>query len=215
MKKQVFSLISLLLITTINYSFKHSPTVNTYIKIKGEKEFVVDTKNSTFGWTGKKLTGEHSGFISVSSGKIIMNGDLIVGGKFEIDMKSITCTDLKDKKSNGDLVGHLKSDDFFAVDKFPVSTFEIISSEKSTGADASVLYLNVKGKLTIRGVTEEIIIPVSVARNNIEITCFANFNVDRTKFNVKYNSKKFFESIGDRLIYDDFVVDLKLNAKVK
>src|SRR3954465_15217800 len=79
--------------------------------------YKVDTKKSTLVWTGKKVTGAHTGNISLSKGTIVADGKNIKSGNFEIDMNSITVTDLKDSTYNQKLVGHLKNDDFFGVEK--------------------------------------------------------------------------------------------------
>lgn len=79
---------------------------------KSVKEFKVQASESKVFWTGKKVSGEHTGVISIKNGKIVLDGDKIVGAKINIDMSSIICTDIEDANYNQKLVGHLKSDDF-------------------------------------------------------------------------------------------------------
>ena len=86
----------------------------------------VDINNSTVKWTGKKVLGQHEGLVSIKSGELTIEKDMIKGGSFVIDMTSISCTDIVDKKSNQSLVGHLKSDDFFGVSSHPTARLLIL-----------------------------------------------------------------------------------------
>src|SRR5688572_19259613 len=114
--KKVFLLISVLY---SSYSYSQD----------GGSKFVADPSKSTIEWTGKKLTGEHYGEIILRSGELTFSKDKLIGGTFEMDMNSITCTDITDAKSNKRLLDHLKSEDFFSVNRFPTSQFTIISVE--------------------------------------------------------------------------------------
>ena len=55
----------------------------------------VDLTKSTFQWTGKKITGQHAGKIILKSASLDIKEDKLLGGKFEMDMKSITVEDLE------------------------------------------------------------------------------------------------------------------------
>ena len=93
---------------------------------KGETaSYEVNTKESKVYWTGKKVTGEHTGYISIGNGLVNVEGEKIIGGEVNIDLNSMVCTDLTNEGINQKLIGHLKSDDFFSVDKFTVAKFEI------------------------------------------------------------------------------------------
>jgi polyisoprenoid-binding protein YceI len=70
-----------------------------------------------------------------------------------------------------------------------------------------------KGKLTIKGITSDITFPATIKTDGNTVTADAVITVDRTKYDIKYGSKKFFESIGDKAIYDDFELAVKLVAK--
>ena len=89
----------------------------------------IDTNESNIKWMAKKVTGEHEGNINLIEGSLEMDGDKISGGNFSVDMTSISCTDLTGEYK-GKLEGHLKSDDFFSVDKFPKASLIITKSEK-------------------------------------------------------------------------------------
>jgi polyisoprenoid-binding protein YceI len=172
----------------------------------------VDVTNSQLSWLGKKVTGEHNGTISLKSGQLEMNGKNFVGGSFEIDMASIDHADIEDPKWNAKLVGHLKSDDSFSVEKFPVSKF-VITEVKSINKDGNNSHI--KGELTIKGITKIIEFPVKIEQNESGITATAQIVIDRSKFDVRYGSGSFFENLGDKLIYDDFTMDVKLITSSK
>lgn len=174
------------------------------------KNYTVDTKATTATWIGKKVTGQHTGAISVSKGTIVSDGKNVTGGNFEFDMNSITCTDLTDKGYNEKLVGHLKNDDFFAVDKNPTAKFVLTKATLKSGND-----YDVTGNLTIKGKTNEITFPAMIKADDKVIVAVAKILVNRTKFDIKYGSASFFESIGDKAINDEFELDVNLVANAK
>ncbi|GAB4329163.1 MAG: hypothetical protein OHK0038_03190 [Flammeovirgaceae bacterium] len=194
--KSIFAALTVLAV--VSFSFKlPNGTLN------------VDTANSKIIWTGKKVTGSHTGGINLSKGSLEMNKGKLVGGSFEIDMNSITCTDLTGEW-NGKLIGHLKSDDFFGVEKHSTAKFEITKAEDKGNGDYQV-----KGKATIKGITQEIEFPAKVQIAGDKVTATAKVVIDRTKFNVKYGSGTFFSDLGDKMIYDNFELDVTLVSNVK
>ncbi|MDR6786353.1 polyisoprenoid-binding protein YceI [Pedobacter africanus] len=167
--------------------------------------YKVDLEKSSISWLGKKLTGSHNGSIDLQSGSLLFDGKKLSGGNFVINM-----TTIKDADKSARLEGHLKADDFFGTDKFATSTFVI---KKVTAAAAN--QVNVTGDLTIKGVTNSITFPASVAWNadgSVSATA-EKVIVDRTKFGIKYRSKGMFPDVGDKMIYDDFELSVKLVAK--
>lgn len=172
---------------------------------KGAKKAVVlavDTKASKVNWLAKKVTGQHEGTINISSGSLVTAGTAVTGGEFVIDMKSIVCTDITDAEYNKKFIGHITTGDFFEVEKYPTSTFKIT---KVNGA-------NITGNLTLHGVTKPVTFPAKVTMVGGKATAVASIPVDRTDFGVKYGSKKFFDSIGDKAIDDVFNLTVSLVA---
>ncbi len=161
----------------------------------------INLNKSVVKWTGKKIGGSHNGVIKIKSGHFeLKNGD-IANGTVVMDMNSITNTDLTDEGYNQKLVGHLKSDDFFGVETFPISTFQISNAEKFKNNKATVT-----GVLTIKGKSENISFDV-VKEGNV---FSAQLLVDRSKFNVRYGSNSFFDNLGDKAIDDIFTLDIQL-----
>jgi len=166
--------------------------------------YTVDVAKSTVTWIGKKVTGSHNGTIALKSGSLNVDGKNVTGGTFVIDMNSIKDADGSDK-----LEGHLKADDFFGTAKFPTSTFVIT---KVTGSAANA---TVAGNLTIKGITKPLTFPatLTIGTDGTVTALAGKIVVDRTKYDIKYGSKSFFDSIGDKAINDEFEIGVKLVAK--
>ena len=160
----------------------------------------VDASKSKVLWLAKKVGGQHSGDIALKEGALVFNGKKLVGGNFVVDMKTINTTDLQGEYK-GKLDGHLKADDFFAVEKFPTSTLVF----KSIGAKASNTY-TVTADLTIKGITAPVTFDI-VANKGV---ANATVMVDRTKYDIKYASKNF-GALADKAIDDEF--ELKVSLK--
>jgi polyisoprenoid-binding protein YceI len=173
----------------------------------------VDTAATKLNWLGKKVTGQHEGAIALKSGEIMVDKDMITGGKFEIDMNSMTCTDIADPDTNGKLLGHLKSEDFFGTEKFPTATFQIKSAKALPKADANGNTHEISGDLTIKGISKPSKFPAKVELKADAVTATGTVVVDRTLYGVKYGSGKFFQNLGDKVINDNFSITLNLSAK--
>lgn len=165
------------------------------------QDFKASTEKSELKWTGKKVTGEHWGYVNLKDGKLNFKSNKITSGEFTIDMTSLTCKDLTDETYNQKLIGHLKSDDFFSVEKYPSVKLVITESSVFVNNEATV-----NGKLTIKGITH----PISFKAKKDGNVYSSTLTIDRTKYDVKYGSGKFFDSLGDNMIYDDFIIDVKL-----
>jgi polyisoprenoid-binding protein YceI len=165
------------------------------------QNLTVDTEKSTLAWHGEKVTGEHDGMIELKEGWLSWNNDKLTGGEFVIDMSSITNTDLEEAEYNTKLVNHLKSDDFFGVEKFPTAKLEIKSSEKFSNGKAKI-----KAHLTIKDITHQIEFDAQKDGSWF----MAEIIVDRSKYDVRYGSGSFFDNLGDKMIYDDFTMTVKI-----
>ncbi|PKQ63884.1 hypothetical protein BZG02_07665 [Labilibaculum filiforme] len=164
----------------------------------------LNAAKSNVEWLGKKVTGEHSGTIKVASGNLTIDNGEILDGSFVVDMTSILCTDLKEE-SKDKLEGHLKSDDFFGVEKFPESKFVIAQGTKMNDGNYKV-----KGSVTIKGITESVEFTVNLHQHDASTHVSGKVVLDRTKFDVRYGSGSFFDNLGDKTIYDDFELTLDL-----
>lgn len=172
--------------------------------------YELNTTQSKIKWIGKKFLGSHYGWIKFKSGNLSFDGSKILSGYFEVDMRTIQDEDLTDNALNQKLVKHLKSDDFFGVDKFPISSFNITHSTLLKNSNAGDPNIAITGKMTIKGITQTISFPAIVAVEGDRLRAKVKLDIDRTKFNVRYGSGSFFDNLGDNVIYDNFTLELDL-----
>ncbi len=170
--------------------------------------YTVDAGASSIVWTGYKVTGKHTGTVKVQSGNLTFDNGTLTGGTFTIDMTSIKCTDLEGEWADK-LVGHLKSDDFFGVTKYPTSKFVITRViPQDTKGNYKIL-----GNLTIKEKTKEVKFLGSAVENGGVINASGKLVLDRSEYDVKYGSGSFFDGLGDKTIYDEFDMQIALVAK--
>lgn len=158
----------------------------------------IDLKKSTLHWQGTKVTGRHWGTIGFKSGSITEKDGALTGGNFVVDMDSFTVTDLKGEWGEK-LSSHLKNADFFEVKKHPTATLKVKKVEGMT----------VTADLTIKGKTNEVSFVLAKIGNAYQGT----LTFDRTKFGIKYGSKSFFKSIGDKAIHDEVSLVFSVTQK--
>ena len=184
MKNRVQTIIVALIIATVTFAF-------TTIE-DGKKE--IKTETSSVTWKGYKVTGSHKGSIAIKEGQLTFKDDKLVGGDFIIDMSTIENKDMEGEYK-AKLEGHLKSDDFFGVEKFPTASL-VFTNVKSTGKNS----YEVTADLTIKDKTNPVTFDISIYGSKAT----ANIKIDRTKFDVRYGSTSFFDDLQDKAIYDEF-----------
>lgn len=162
----------------------------------------INAGESSINWTGKKVTGQHTGTLNFSSGFLTFENDALSGGEFVVDMTSLTVTDLEAGKGKEKLEGHLTSDDFFGVKDHKNAKLVIKEAAKMDGG------YKIKGDLTIKGKTHPITFDLVVNG----ATASTTLSVDRTKYDIKYGSGSFFDNLGDKTISDEF--ELAVNLKM-
>lgn len=176
--------------------------------------FVVQKDRSVINWKGgNKFTPKaHAGTLLLSDGSFALTDGQVTAGKFTADMNSMNSAgdEYTDGAAKvGNLIGHLKSADFFDVANFPTASFEITSI--AAVADQPGVTHNVTGNLTIKGITKSITFPASVTVAGNELTATATFTIDRSQWEVKYGSETFFMDLAkDKLIKNE--IELGLNV---
>ncbi len=171
-------------------------------------DFALDKAASKVKWEAKKVTGKHNGTISFASGTITAKKGVISAGSFVIDMKTIICEDLTDAGYNKKLIGHLTSDDFFGVAKFPESTMTIKTVAPISGDDFKII-----ADLTIKGITQPVAFTAKVTKDGPQISASGVITVNRTLYGIKYGSASFFQGIADKAIEDNFTLTFSIVAK--
>ena len=127
-------------------------------------------------------------------------------------MTSIQNTDIESLEWKEKLEKHLMAEDFFFADSFPNAILEI-KNHRQTINDKSENIDQIIADLTIRGITHEINFPFQISQANSIFNAEGKINVNRTLFNIKYKSGTFFKDLGDRMIYDDFIVRFSVQTK--
>jgi polyisoprenoid-binding protein YceI len=173
----------------------------------------LDLEESHVEWTGRNLLNRHHGSIKLKDGSLRFEKGILVGGEVIFDMSSITCENLTGTPLHDVLVGHLKSDDFFDVERYPTARFEIISSEvldDKSGAPN----LAVHGRLTLKNVTDSVEFTAAAGVTpEGQPAAQAAFAFDRTKWNVLYGSGRFFHRLAGHLVNDLIEVQVRMVGK--
>ncbi|MDC1037557.1 YceI family protein [Candidatus Marinimicrobia bacterium] len=201
MKKRILILAALSLLTVV------------YASSKNEKTFNVDTQKSNLEWVGTKVTSDHNGTIQMQAGTVSLKGDRVVGGTFTVDMTSIVNLDMESEEWNQKLVGHLKSDDFFSVGSYPTATFKITKVKKRRFVKASEANYEIKGVLTIKGIAKDVTFPARIIRNDQGYEATGKIDLDRTRWDIRYGSGKFFDKLGDKMIHDLFTLKFSFQTE--
>lgn len=167
------------------------------------QKFNIVSTQSNIAWVGRKVTGAHDGTIDIKEGELILNDGKVTGGKITIDTTSIKILDITDPATNAQFAGHLASDDFFSIEKYPEAFLEITSVSGN----------HVEGELTIKGITHPVDFEIAVHVNGDQLTATGKLVLDRTKYEMKFRSGNFFKDLGDTLIYNDFDLSVSVTAK--
>ncbi len=185
-------------------------TLTLAVAVIGQDKATIDVETSVIEWKGSKVIGNsHTGTLQFKDGVLKMKKGNLVGGEFTVDMTTLEDTDLSGGMKSK-LEGHLKSDDFFGVEKYPTSRLEITKVGKEKNGIAQV-----SAKLTIKGTTEEITFPAEVTITDGWAIASADLTFDRSKFDVRYGSGSFFDNLGDKAISDDIELTVKIRAKTQ
>lgn len=183
-------------------------TVATTTASLADGAYSVDTLKSVANWEGRKVVLTKwidQGTIKIASGTLAVSAGAVTDTKLVFDMNSIAVT-LTGKNGGFDMLAkHLKSDDFFNATKYPTATFQATDLKLTPGTQQTIT-----GKLTIRDTSKDIEVPVMVNMEGNQLVVVGSTTVDRSQFNVKYGSGKFFKNLGDNLIDDNFSLSFKV-----
>ena len=177
--------------------------MKTYLKItlivcfltntlRAQTIFQINTTTSVINWTGHAEIGSYSpaGTLNFKGGNVTINNKKITAAMLTVDMKSM-------KQENQHLLEHLKSDDFFDVEKFPDSKITIDNVVSGVA----------HGQLTIKNRTLSFQCPISVQTKDGFTVVSGKTMVDRTKYGIIYNSGNFFSGLGDKAIRNTFDIE--------
>ncbi len=196
MRKKLFSLaIPALFVAAVMVSCKKDKPLtsesNEVTTTKDGSQYTLDTLNSKVEWKGYKVfkseNTSHFGTIKFESGDVTVKDGKLESGKFVADMNSLTSVDLKDSPEDmGKLNGHLKSGDFFEVEKFPTASYEITKVTPATEGDYNTL---LDGNLTIKGITKSVQFKANVSVKEGEVSVATEpKDIKREEFGVKFQA---------------------------
>jgi polyisoprenoid-binding protein YceI len=177
----------------------------------GTARYEIDQAASMVEWTGGNLFNRHTGTVQLGRGSIDVKDGLLAGGRLTVDMTTLRCTDITDPVLNAHLVAHLKSDDFFSIEKYPTAEFDIFAATFLSVAKPDEANYEIRGNFTLRGLTNPLDVSAVVARESGgAFTAQARLDIDRTLWGAVYGSPKFFGRLGEHLVND--VVHLYLKV---
>lgn len=210
MKTKIFKFLTIIAVSTavLSCKTKADEAVTSDAETVATSEvtstkYMANATESIIEWTGYKPTGKHNGTIKVETGVFTVNDGKLESGSFIIDMNSI-----KDADGSAKLEGHLKSADFFDVEKHASAAFEVTGFEMVDGKSM------LSGNLKLKDVKNNVTFPVTTSVDGDIFTLTSEvFTIDRSKWNVEYGSKSFFDDLGDKFINDD--IELKVTVKAK
>jgi|SRR3989344_2542878 len=180
--------------------------------LTGSQTYAINSEKTVMRWEGKKpLIPNYTdrGTIAVKSGTVAMKDGAVTSGSFIIDMTSIAAVSTGKNSGETMLSKHLKSAAFFDTEKFPTAEF-VITGVANNPED---MMYQVAGNLTIKGITKPITFPAKIYQAGDAIKAEARVTLDRTNWNVRYGSDKFFDNLGDKIIDNIFVVEFTLVAE--
>ena len=172
------------------------------------EKYSIDTTESVITWEGSMVFGfdeEHIGYVYTSKGELMIEKDSLVGGTAEIDMNTI---EFKDKENKNTPVKHLKSPDYFDVEKFPISTISITKVAYAVRGN-----IKVTGNLTIKGITNPVTFPAKIEVKDGIVKANGKVVIDRTQWGIRYRSGKFYDNLADQAVSDDIEIHMKIVAK--
>jgi polyisoprenoid-binding protein YceI len=159
----------------------------------------LDPAGSKIKFAGSKVTGKHEGEFTKASGSVTLAAGKIEGGKVAIEVETASVKSDAEK-----LDGHLKSPDFFDVEKFPKASF--VSTSIKAGGDKGASH-TVTGELELHGVKKTVSFPATITQSSGLTFGKAEFVINRKDFGIVYPGK------SDDLIRDDVLLTLELRTK--
>jgi len=163
---------------------------------QGQK-YQITPQNSKIDFVGSKVTGSENGSFGNFSGQVDYTGAPENSRvNITINMNSVTT-------QSAGLDKHLKTADFFDVEKYPQAAF--VSTAIKPGGENGATH-TVTGNLTMHGVTKAITFPATIAVTPDTATVDSSFSVNRKDFGINY------AGAADNLIRDDVVLTLHIRA---
>jgi len=177
-----------------------------------DRHYRIDSEKSLVTWTGRSLSGRHTGNLAVSEGELTIAEGQLTGGRIVIDMKSISNVDLQGADFRNLLISHLLSEDFFEVSRYPSAEATLKGWRPIPDSTPGTANYEIDALLTIKGITHTVRFAALIVPQADGIKAQATLDIDRTAWNVTYGSGKFFERLGMHLVNDIITLEFFLVA---
>ena len=164
------------------------------------EKYVASPSRCETSWTGSAAFSSYqlTGSIPINSGQVIIKDEWIQACVIEFNVKGI-------EHEEKDLVDHLKSEDFFAVNDYPFALFEF--TEPCEIIDGKVMAI---GELTIRDHINSEQFYVAIEFIGEQMICTFSCTVNRVEYGINHNSPSLFKHLKDDAIADEFTLQSKL-----
>ena len=187
---------------------------------------ILDNKKSVIRLKGglKFVNNDHTGTLKIGQGRLLISQDKnFTRGKIQVNMMSMKNTDMEPAKGER-LVGHLRGDDFFHVDRFPTATLDVQTS-KIIGKTSSGLYkMEIAGDLTIKGIKKPITFNAEIDLDSPIKKATGTIVFNRADFGIQYRSEMHLgnpdsfwnqlrsvrDTTKDRVIRDEIEVEFEI-----
>lgn len=216
-KSTVFSVLGAFSLSLLVFSCaKDKPVTSEVSEVTTTTDGVVyelDTLNSRMEWKGYKVfkseNTSHFGNIKFESGEVTVKDSLLESGKFVANINSLENEDLNsDPEEKAKLEGHLKSGDFFEVEKFPTASYEIIKVTPLSEGDYNTL---IDGNLTMKGITKPVQFKANVTVDDSGVSIASEpTDIKREDFGVKFQIPA-----ANGIIKDEVTVQMMVKANPK
>ncbi len=162
---------------------------------EGSTTVSINTTDSVVRWAGERVVGnKHTGTFPIKDGALLVKDDQLVGGSVTFDMPNLTVDD------GSGVLNHLKTDDFFGVETYPEAMFEVTNITDDT----------ITGNLTLRDITNELSFPATISQTDGVWSVEGTVTIDRTLWDVKYDSITFFSDLADKAIRNEVPITFSL-----
>lgn len=148
--------------------------------------FRIQPEASEISFRATSRLMDAAGRFSRFSGEVVVDPAVLTSGRINLTIDTASLDTGIEMRDN-----HLRSSDFFDVERFPTVAFQSVRIE-AAGRRASVV-----GRLTLHGVTREIAVPIDVQITNTALVASGEFIVNRGEYAINYNS--FLNPIGNEV----------------
>ena len=190
---------------------------------------ILDRRDSILKWKGglKFAARNHLGTLKIKQGRILLTKDKnFTGGRIEINMATMTNTDLSDPGKKERLIGHLRSKDFFDIEHFPTASLSIKSSKLIGKTNDGLYNVQITGDLTIKSITKPITFNATIDLDSKVKKATGTLTFNRTDFGVQYraemhldNPDSFWNQLRsaadttkDKVIRDEIEIEFEMNS---